>query len=66
MGGGASLVAQMVNNQPAMWETRVQSLGGEDPLEEGTATPLQYSGLENPMDRGAWRAAVHRDAQGQT
>ena len=56
----------MVKNLPAMWETRVQSLGGEDPLEEGTATPLQYSGLENPMDRGAWRAAVHRDAQGQT
>ena len=64
--GGASLVAQMVKNLSAMWETRVQSLGGEDPLEEGTATPLQYSGLENPMDRGAWRAAVHRDTQGQT
>ena len=28
----------MVKNPPAMWETRVQSLGGEDPLKKGTAT----------------------------
>ena len=34
----ASLVAQLVNNLPAMWETWVQSLGWEDPLEEGMAT----------------------------
>ena len=34
----ASLVAQMVKNLPAMWETQVQSLVGEDPLEEGVAT----------------------------
>ena len=46
--GRASLVAQMVKNLLATWETRVQSLGGEDPLEEGMATPVQYSGLENP------------------
>ena len=26
---------------------------------EGHGNPLQYSGLENPMDRGAWRATVH-------
>ena len=26
---------------------------------EGDGNPLQYSCLENPMDRGAWRAAVH-------
>ena len=50
-------MAQMVNNLPAMQETWVQSLGKEDPLEKGMATPLQYSCLENPMDRGAWRAA---------
>ena len=37
----------------------VQSLGWEHPPEEEMATPLQYSGLENPMDRGAWRATVH-------
>ena len=37
-----------------MW---VQSLGQEDPLEEDN--PLQYSCLENPMDRGGWWAIVH-------
>ena len=34
----ASLVAQLVKNLPAMWETWVRSLGWEDPLEEGEAT----------------------------
>ena len=34
----ASLVAQMVENPPAMWKTWVQSLGREDPLEEGMET----------------------------
>ena len=33
---------------------------------EGDGTPLQYSCLENPMDRGAWWAAVHGVAEGQT
>ena len=33
---------------------------------EGNGNPLQYSGLENPMDRGAWQTAVHRVAQSQT
>ena len=37
-----------------MPETWVQSLGRDDPLEEGTGGPLQYSRLENPMDRGTW------------
>ena len=41
-----------------MQETQVQSLGWEDPLEKEMATPLQCSCLENPMDRGAWRATV--------
>ena len=34
----ASLVAQLVNNRPAMWVTWVRSVGGEDPLEKGKAT----------------------------
>ena len=38
MSGQASLVAQMVKNPPAMRETWVESLGWEDPLEEGMAT----------------------------
>ena len=49
--GLASLVAQMVKNPLAIPETRVQ-LGREDPLEKGS--PLHYSCLENPIDRGAW------------
>ena len=36
------------------------------PLGEGNGTPLQYSCLENPMDGGAWKAAVHGVAEGQT
>ena len=35
---GASLVAQLVKNPPAMWEAWVRYLGWEDPLEKGTAT----------------------------
>ena len=54
-------MAQRVKNLPAVQETqdtRAQSLGGEDPLEEGMGVPLQDSCLENPMDKGAWRATV--------
>ena len=47
-----SLVAQMVKNLPATHYTQVQSLGQEDSL-EGNGYPLQYSCLENPMDREA-------------
>ena len=49
------LVAQMVRHLPAMWETWVQSLGWEDPLEKEMAT----SCLGNPMDGGAWQTTVH-------
>ena len=95
---GASLVAQLVKNLPAMQETPVQFLVREDPLEKEQAThssilglpcdsdnkqstcntgdlgstpqlerspegghgnPLQYSGLENSMDRGAWQTTIH-------
>ena len=33
---------------------------------EGNGTPLQYSCLENPMDEGGWKAAVHGVAEGRT
>ena len=36
------------------------------PFGEGNGTPLQYSCLENPMDRGAWWAAVHEVTGSQT
>ena len=42
------------------------SLGWEDPLEKGMATPSNIFCLENPVDRGAWWAAVHRIAKSQT
>ena len=35
-------------------------------LGEGNGTPLQYSCLENPMDGGAWQAAVHGVAESRT
>ena len=41
-------MAQMVKNPPLLRETWVQSLGWEDPLEEGHGYPLQYPCLENP------------------
>ena len=64
----ASLVAQRVKNLPAMLETQVQSLGQEDPLEEGMAThsSTQYSCLENSMDREGWWATVHGVAKSWT
>ena len=38
----------------------------QDNMGEGSGTPLQYSCLENPMDRGAWWASVHGVAKSQT
>ena len=51
----ASLVAQLVKNPPAMWETWVRYLGWEDPPGEGKGYPFQYSCLGNPMDGRTWR-----------
>ena len=56
-----SLVAQLVKNPPAMWETWVLSLGWEDCPREGKGYPLQYSGLENSMD-----CIVHEVVKSQT
>ena len=53
MKSAPSLVAQIVNNPPAMQEALVQSMGWEDPLEKGIRYPLQYTCLENLMDGGA-------------
>ena len=46
--GGDSLVAQMVKNLPAMQETWVQSLGGEDPMEKGMAPHFNILAWEIP------------------
>ena len=59
----ASLVAQVVKNLPATWETWVRSLGWEDPLEEDMATHSSILAWRIPMDRGAWWTTVHRLAE---
>ena len=56
---GASLVAQLVKNLPAMEETWVQFLGWEDPLEEGMAThssilPGEFYGQRSLADYSQW------------
>ena len=56
----------MVKNLPAMREIWVQSLGGEDPLEEGMATHSSILAWRIHMDRGAWRATAHGVAESQT
>jgi len=41
-----------------MQETQVPSLGWKDPLEKGMANLLQYSCLDNPIDKGDWWATL--------
>ena len=52
---GASLVAQLVKNLPAIWETWVPSLGWEDPLEKGMATHASILAWRIP-----WTEEPHR------
>ena len=66
----ASQVALVVKNLPASAGDirdmgRIPGWGGSrfGLLEEGHGNPLQYSRMENHMDRGAWRATVHRVAE---
>ena len=59
---GASQVALLVKNPPVNAE-EIRETGsipgsGRSPG-EGNGNPLQYSYLEDPIDRGAWRAIVH-------
>ena len=59
---GLPQVALEVNNPPANTgaiRDRVQSLGWEDPG-GGHGDPLEYSCLENPLDRAPWQAMVHK------
>jgi len=56
----------MVKNLPAVLETWVQSLGWDDPLEEGMATHSSMLAWRIPMDRGAWRATVQGIAKNRT
>ena len=59
----------MVKNSPAIVED-IRDVGsiprsGRSPG-GGHGNPLQYSCLENPMDRGAWQASVHRVSKSRT
>ena len=60
-----SLVTQTVKNLPAMWETWVQSLGWEDPLEEGMATYSSILAWRSPWTEEPDRL-VHGVAKSQT
>ena len=62
----ASLMAHMVENLSAIQETRVRSVGWEDPMEKGLATHSNILPWRIPMDRGAWQATVHGVAKSWT
>ena len=61
-----SLVAQMVRNPTAMWETQVRSLDREDPLEKGMATHSSILAWRNPMNTGAQQAVIHGITKSRT
>ena len=65
-GEGGSQVALVIKNSPAnagdvREASSIPGLGRSP--REGNGNPLQYSYLQNPMDRGAWQAMVHRIAE---
>ena len=55
----------VVKNLPANAED-IRDVGQEDPLEEGMVTHSSILAWRIPMNRGAWRATVHRVAESQT
>ena len=65
----ASQVALVVKNLPVK-EADLRDVGLLPGLErssgEGNGNPLQYSCLQDPMDRGAWRATIHGIAKSDT
>ena len=60
------MVAQTAKNPPANAEDTGSVPGLERSPGEGNGYPLQYSRLENPMDRGPWWATVHGVTKNQT
>ena len=62
---GASLVAQMLKNVPAVQETQLRFLGREDPLKKGM-TIHSIILVKNSMDRGAWQAIVRGVTKSRT
>ena len=59
-------INKMIKNLPEMRDTRVQSLGWEDPLEEGMATHSSILTWRIPMDRRTWQATVVGVSKSQT
>ena len=59
-------MAQTVKNLPAVQETWLQSLGWEDPPQEGMATHSSVLAWRIPMDREAWWATVQGVTKSQT
>ena len=62
---GASLVAQLVKNPPAVDPGSIAGSSGRS-LGEGHGNPLQFCCLENPIDRGSWWATVHGVTKSRT
>ena len=60
------MVGQTVKNMPAKWETWVQSLVWQDPLEEGTARWSSILAWRTSMDRGTCQATVHEVTESDT
>ena len=56
--GGGSVLKNLLAVQETQGSSSIPGLGRS--LGGGNGTPLQHSCLENPMDRGAWWAVVHR------
>ena len=59
----ASLVTQTIKNPSAMWETWIQFLSWEDPLEDGMTTHSSVFAWRIPTDREVWRVIVHEVAK---
>ena len=62
----ASLMVLVVKNTPANAGDTSSVPGSGRSSGEGNGYPLQYSCMENPMDRGAWWAIVHGFTKSQT
>ena len=57
------MIKNVINDEMEGENGNKEMLVGSFSFGEGNGTPLQYSCLENPMDGGAWKAAVHGVAE---
>jgi len=57
------MIKNVINDEMEGENRNREMLVGSFSFGEGNGTPLQYSCLENPMDGGAWKAAVHGVAE---